>query len=232
MATEQYTSTNTGRNVRKRLHSPDYSDKEFTRSDNSNNNITAKEQPPSTQNEPEYNRTSKKPKMKVPTPASSSSSTTSTKGTTNKATTTKVINSKITTSKATNSKSTSQKRTIVATSSRKKAQPQCQHPKHSIYESSPAAVNNNKKLTENKNNNNKKKKSKEEYSNKLYSVYKRFDGLFNIGSGAMMCRRCLHRTDKDPEYTSHPNYVSAKSIYKTNERKKLVIEMKGVDLDD
>ncbi|CAG8496127.1 1852_t:CDS:2 [Diversispora eburnea] len=198
MATEQYTSTNTGRNVRKRLHSPDYSDKEFTRSDNSNNNATAKEQPSSIQNEPEYIRTPKKPKMKVTTPASSSSSTTSTKGTTNKAATTKVINSKITTSKATNSKSTSQKRTIVSMSSRKKAsQPQCQHPKHSIYD-----------------------------------VYKRFDGLFNIGSGAMMCRRCLHRTDRDPEYTSHPNYVSAKSIYKVNERKKLVIEMKGVDLDD
>ncbi|CAG8823112.1 28633_t:CDS:2, partial [Dentiscutata erythropus] len=140
----------------------------FTRSDNSNNNATAKEQPSSIQNEPEYIRTPKKPKMKVTTPASSSSSTTSTKGTTNKAATTKVINSKITTSKATNSKSTSQKRTIVSMSSRKKAsQPQCQHPKHSIYESSPAA------------------------------------------------------------YTSHPNYVSAKSIYKVNERKKLVIEMKG-----
>ncbi|CAG8578129.1 6536_t:CDS:2 [Diversispora eburnea] len=35
--------------------------------------------------------------------------------------------------------------------------------------------------------------------NRLYSVYKRFEGLFNIGSNAVMCRRCLHRTDKDPE---------------------------------
>ncbi|RHZ46432.1 hypothetical protein Glove_621g52 [Diversispora epigaea] len=257
MTTEQKAPTNAGHNVlsslRKRLHSLDYTDEEFTRSsNNNNNNNSAEQQPQLTQHESEYIRIPKKPRT------STYSSITSAKGTMNKAMTSKATNYKTSNFTATNSKGTSSKlisRTTIITNNNNNNNKgsngnnkkqilqrprQCQHPKHSIYELSSVAVaninknNKIKKLTDNKNNNKKKKQKKSKgdaLGNRLYSVYKRFEGLFNIGNNAVMCRRCLHRTDKDPEYTLNPKYVSAKSIYKVNERKKLIIEMKGVDLE-
>lgn len=214
MATKQEAPTNAGHDVlsglRKRLHSPDYSGEELTGSNNSNNNTGPP--PQSTQNELDYPRTPKKPRTTTET---STDSTTATKGMiTSQGTDYKAPNSGVTFSKAkTSSKSATPKsksRTTTVTKSRNsRKQQQCQHPKHSIYELSTVAtaninINNksstNKKSAVNKNKRKQQKNSKGEvYGDRLYNVYKRFEGLFNIGSDAVMCRRCLHRTDRDPE---------------------------------
>jgi len=92
----------------------------------------------------------------------------------------------------------------------------CRHPKHDEYmkDKSPLVVVNNKR-------------AKLDKPPKLVGMPKRLEGVLNIDRGTKMCSRCINQTDKDPQYTSHKKYVSRKSVYKKNERSRLMIDMNG-----
>ncbi|GBB95413.1 hypothetical protein RclHR1_02530008 [Rhizophagus clarus] len=92
----------------------------------------------------------------------------------------------------------------------------CQHPKHDEYMKTkpPTSVVNNKR-------------AKLDKPPKLVGMPKRLEGVLNIDRGTKMCSRCINQTDKDPQYTSHKKYVSRKSVYKKNERSRLMIDMNG-----
>ncbi|CAB4392504.1 unnamed protein product [Rhizophagus irregularis] len=92
----------------------------------------------------------------------------------------------------------------------------CQHPKHDEYMKNkpPSLVVNNKR-------------AKLDKPPKLVGMPKRLEGVLNIDRGTKMCSRCINQTDKDPQYTSHKKYVSRKSVYKKNERSRLMIDMTG-----
>ncbi|RIA81908.1 hypothetical protein C1645_778299 [Glomus cerebriforme] len=92
----------------------------------------------------------------------------------------------------------------------------CRHPKHDEYKNKfPSVVNNNNK------------RAKLDKSPKLVGMPKRLEGVLNIDRGTKMCSRCINQTDKDPQYTSHKKYVSRQSVYKKNERSRLMIDMNG-----
>jgi len=54
---------------------------------------------------------------------------------------------------------------------------------------------------------------------------KRLEACLNIDRGTLMCGRCIYRTDRDPEYTSHKKYISHRSIRKRCELARLKIDM-------
>ncbi|CAG8510677.1 1184_t:CDS:2 [Acaulospora colombiana] len=69
---------------------------------------------------------------------------------------------------------------------------QCQHPKHEIY----------LKLTKSRLSRKSPAKADKERSNQLVTMFKRLEGVFDLDSKALMCKRCLRQTDKDLESTS------------------------------
>jgi len=93
----------------------------------------------------------------------------------------------------------------------------CRHPKHDEYMKdkppSVVVVNN--------------KRAKLDKPPKLVGMPRRLEGVLNIDRGTKMCSRCINQTDKDPQYTTHKKYVSRKSVYKKNERSRLMIDMNG-----
>ncbi|CAH1757022.1 10044_t:CDS:2 [Entrophospora sp. SA101] len=54
---------------------------------------------------------------------------------------------------------------------------------------------------------------------------KRLEACLNIDRGTLMCGRCIYRTDRDPEYTTHKKYISRRSIRKKCELVRLKIDM-------
>ncbi|RGB29880.1 hypothetical protein C1646_712577, partial [Rhizophagus diaphanus] len=154
---------------------------------------------------------------------------TTTKTTTKQAATKGSKQSKTTSSKssaaASSSKSktskSSRKRPLSPSDSEEGREPsqeleRCQHPKHDEYMKNkpPSLVVNNKR-------------AKLDKPPKLVGMPKRLEGVLNIDRGTKMCSRCINQTDKDPQYTSHKKYVSRKSVYKKNERSRLMIDMTG-----
>ncbi|KAF0416726.1 hypothetical protein F8M41_007389 [Gigaspora margarita] len=113
--------------------------------------------------------------------------------------------------------------------SRPRLSSRCAHPKHEEYtEKLPKPPTSGPPSKKRKNNQGKEVIFDVE-GRALVPMPKRLEGVLNLDRGSLMCRPCLAKTDKDPEYTTKKKYISPKSIFKKNERERLKIDMVGHD---
>ncbi|CAG8475629.1 1333_t:CDS:2 [Acaulospora morrowiae] len=70
-----------------------------------------------------------------------------------------------------------------------KPQRHCQHPKHEIY----------LKLAKSRLSKRPLAKANEGNGDQVVTLFKRLEGVFDLSNEALMCKRCLRQTDRDPE---------------------------------